>query len=75
MLPDASLHRPDPGYFRRLLNQAGFTYADAATCLGRSERTIARYAARGGFDYATQYALEVYAVGLGRLAKKDDILS
>lgn len=68
-IPDASAHNPEPGYFRSLLNKAGMTYADAATKLNISERTVKRYAAVGGFGYGVQFVLECYAARLDGIAE------
>lgn len=65
--PDVTAHSPkDYIYFKRLLNLARLTYADAAFLLGFSERTIAKYATKGGYDYPTQFTLECLVAGLHR---------
>lgn len=76
-LPDASLHNPDPGYFRRLLRACNLTYAEAAEMLQRDERTICRYASgEAQFDYPIQFTLEWYASRLAELlAKESDKMS
>lgn len=74
--PDATLHNPDPGYFRRLLRACGFTYADAAEALKCDERTVGRYACgHSQFDYSTQFTLECFVAKRISEAAKEDKLS
>lgn len=82
MLPDAKLHKnklsDEPHiYFRKLLKACRFkTYRQAADALGITKRTVAQYANRGGYSYATQFYLECRAAMQHEMERtKEEIIS
>lgn len=64
VLPDSTLHNPDPAYLRSLIERANLTQRGAAALIGMHERSM-RYVLNGErqIDYPAQYALEVLARG------------
>ncbi|MGV0982355.1 MAG: hypothetical protein ACOYB0_08345 [Polynucleobacter sp.] len=58
----AAHHRPnDPDYYRTLVEQSGYTQANAAQLIGVDQRTMRRYLAGAPVPYTVQVTLELLA--------------
>lgn len=63
--PDATKHKPDPAYVRKLLNRAGLSQREAARVIGVTDRAMRFWCSDDpkapSIPYTAQFALECLA--------------